>query len=79
MSKDNGLITVINDNPDTIFPEAFFHFNENDLIVHFGQNRSATMSLANKEEKKVVEYFLSDPNLWANFFGSLSAALKENM
>lgn len=55
--------------------EAFFHFEENKLVVEFDKNRRGWMEFDTKEEQDLVAKLLRDPNMWANFFGSLSAAI----
>jgi hypothetical protein len=64
---------------EDILADVFLHFEGNNLIVQFGDNRNMSLELKNEQEKQVIETLLADPNLWAQFFGSISAALKRSM
>jgi hypothetical protein len=59
--------------------EAAVYFDDNRLVVAFGDGKAATMEIERDEERDVVKRVLSDANTWAAFLGSLSAALKEHM
>ena len=54
-------------------------YDAQQLIAYFGGNRNAVMELDDDFEVSLCDQVLSDPNFWANFFGSLSAAIKKNV
>lgn len=58
--------------------EAAIYFDNDNLVVSFGEGKSATMEIERKDQAAVVRQVLSDPNTWAAFLGSLSAALQEH-
>mgnify|MGYP000447017936 CR=1 FL=1 len=66
------------DEPEFALNEAALFFDKNKLIVSFGDGRSAAMDLENEEERQLVRTLLGDVNLWASFFGSLSAAMRQH-
>ncbi len=53
-------------------------FEANQLVIYFGGDRNAIMELDNDQETAICEKVLADPNFWANFLGSFSAALKKS-
>lgn len=59
--------------------EVEFYFEDNNLIILFGEDRSASIELNNEDEVEVLRTLLADPNLWAQFFGALSYSLKEHI
>jgi hypothetical protein len=48
------------------------------LVIFFGDDRNAVMELDNDFEFSLCETALGDPNFWANFLGSFSAAIKKS-
>lgn len=60
------------DNRDVVF---FTLSKPNKLVVEFGDGKNAVLELKDSEETELVETLLEDPNLWASFLGSLSAAI----
>ena len=76
-------MTTKPDEPDNTVQEtvAVFNidFNKNHLNILFGDDRSVTMELESEDETAVCDMVLSDPNFWAQFLGSFSAALKKSM
>jgi hypothetical protein len=53
-------------------------FDAQQLIIYFGGTRNAIMELDSDKEVMLCDMVLSDPNFWANFLGSFSAALKKD-
>jgi hypothetical protein len=62
---------------NSIYSEAVLYFEGDTLIALYGDNKSAQLEL-NSDEKVVVQTVLADPNMWASFFGSLSASLTKH-
>lgn len=52
-------------------------FDKKTLNILFGEDRSATMELESDDEVALCDVVLSDPNFWATFLGTFSAALKK--
>lgn len=65
--------------PQFAVNEAAIYFNDNKLVVVFGDGRNAVMELENDEERALVKTVLADVNLWHNFLSSLSAAVKRTL
>jgi len=53
-------------------------YDAQQLIIYFGGTRNAIMELDSDKEVMLCDMVLSDPNFWANFLGSFSAALKKD-
>lgn len=47
----------------------------NTLVVLYGGGRNAVMDFRDEEELMIAQQVLADPNFWANFLGTFSAAL----
>lgn len=59
--------------------EAAIYFDNDNLVVAFGEGKVATLELERQEERDVIKKVLADVNTWAAFLGSLSAALKQHV
>lgn len=60
--------------------EAAIYFDEEDnLVVAFGDGKTATLELENDDERAIIRTVMRDANTWAAFLGSLSAALKQHV
>jgi len=86
MIKDEPMFEVI-ENTEMNEPEDFnienvamftIDYNTNQLIIYFGEDRSAVMELEDEEEAVICDKAMADPNFWATFLGSLSTALKNS-
>ena len=51
-------------------------YDANQLVVYFDGVRNAVMDLTDDNETALCDRVLRDPNFWANFLGTFSAALK---
>jgi len=58
--------------------EAAIFFDANRLVVSYGDGRSALMELDSEEERQLIKTVMADPNFWAHFLSSLSAAIKKH-
>jgi hypothetical protein len=58
--------------------EAAIFFDENTLVVAYGDNKSISIELNTDEERETVQTILSDVNFWTAFLGALGQAMKEN-
>ena len=58
--------------------EAAIYFDDDTLVVSFGEGRTATMEIEDDHEREIVRSVLGDVNTWAMFLTSLSAALKQH-
>jgi hypothetical protein len=54
-------------------------FDNNKLNILFGVDRTVTMELNNDNETVLCDMVLSDPNFWAQFLGTFSAALQKSL
>jgi hypothetical protein len=52
-------------------------YDANQLVVYFDGVRNAVMELKDDNETALCDTVLRDPNFWANFLGTFSAALKK--
>ena len=59
--------------------EAAIYFDNDNLVVAFGDGKAATMEIERDDERDIIRRVLSDANTWAAFLGSLSAALKQHV
>lgn len=73
-------IEAFNDSEIIIDNAAVFtiDYDAQQLVVYFGGDRNAVMDLDDDFEVALCDKVLGDPNFWANFLGSLSAALKKS-
>lgn len=55
--------------------EAALFFDENTLVVAYGDGRDITVELDDEHEKALVKTLLADVNFWAQFVSALSAAV----
>jgi hypothetical protein len=55
--------------------DAVVYILDNKMMIEFGVERSVTLELPNAEEQEIVKALLADPNFWARFVSSISAAL----
>lgn len=58
---------------------AAIYFDEGNLVVAYGDGNLVTMELEREDEREIVRKIVDDPNTWAAFLGSLSAALKKHV
>jgi hypothetical protein len=61
------------------YNEAAVYFNDNELVVAFGDDKTVSIELNTDEERAVVQTVLSDVNLWMAFLGALGEAMKTKM
>lgn len=54
------------------------YLDEKGLVIEFGEDRNVRMDLS-EQEASVIKTILDDPNMWANFLGSLSVALTQHV
>lgn len=58
--------------------EAAIFFDDNRLVVSYGDGRTALMELDSDEERQLVKRVIGDVNFWAHFLTSLSAAIQKH-
>lgn len=54
-------------------------YDAQQLIIYFDGVRNAVMDLDTDEEVALCDTVLRDPNFWANFLGTFSAAIKKSV
>lgn len=64
---------------DVYYNEAAIYFNDNELVVSYGDDKTISIELNTDEERAVVQTVLSDANLWMAFLGALGQAMKTQM
>lgn len=64
---------------DPYYNEAAIYFNDNELIVAYGHDKTVAIELNTDEERAVVQTVLSDANFWMAFLGALGQAMKTKM
>jgi hypothetical protein len=65
---------------DIYYNEAAVYFDDNELIVAFGDDeKTVSIELNTEEERAVVQTVLSDANFWMAFLGALGQAMKTKM
>lgn len=55
--------------------EAAIFMDKGNLVISFGEGRSASMEIEHDDERELVTRLLGDVNFWHNFIQSLSAAV----
>jgi hypothetical protein len=60
---------------DPYHNEAAIYFNDNQLVVAYGDGRNIVMELESEEERELVQTIISDVNFWSQFLSALSVAL----
>ena len=55
--------------------EAAIFFDNNSLVIAYGDGRDITVELDDEHEKQLVKTLLADVNFWAQFVSALSAAV----
>jgi hypothetical protein len=60
---------------DFALNEAVIFFNDNQLVIGYGDGRDIVMELESDHERQLVQTILSDVNFWAKFLDALSVAL----
>ena len=75
MHDGNNTFWLGDEEPEFAVNEAALYFDNNNLVVAFGDGRNVVMELENDEERGLVRTVLSDVNFWANFVTALSTAI----
>jgi len=63
--------------PTFALNEAALYFEDDTLVVAFGDGKSASILLSAVSERKLVQEMLSNPVLWQAFLGSLVDAIQK--
>lgn len=66
------------DDETELLNEAAIFFNDDELVIAYGDNKSISIELNTDEERATVQTVLSDANFWTAFLGALGQAMKEN-
>ncbi len=64
---------------EEVYNEAAIYFNDNELVIAYGDDKTVSIELNTDEERAVVQTVLSDANLWMAFLGALGEAMKTKM
>jgi hypothetical protein len=57
--------------------EVAIYFDDNELIVAYGDSHSISIELNTEEERETVRTVLSDVNFWTAFLGALGQAMEQ--
>ena len=57
--------------------EAAIYFDDNELVIAYGDGSIIGITIDSEAERKVVRTVLGDVNLWTAFLGGLSQAMEQ--
>lgn len=57
--------------------EASIYFEDNELIVAYGDGNIIGITMDSEEDRTVIRQVLGDANMWTAFLGALSQAMEQ--
>lgn len=59
------------------YDEAAIYFNDDSLVVDYGNGHNIAITIDSDEERQVVRTVLGDANFWTAFLGALGQAMEQ--